>query len=780
MRSDHHVHRAVGQPAQRFRHLGIALEPAHRPDHDWERRVPFGKSGLVLRRKQRGGHQHGDLLAVLHRLERGAHRDLGLAVADVATDEPVHRHRPFHVVLDLVDRGKLVGRLHVGERVLQLPLPGCVRAERVPGRGHPRRVQPDQLRGDLPHRLAGAPLGLGPVGTAEPVQRGRLTTDVPGDLIKLIGRHVEPVGRLAAPAGRVLDDQVLPDRALDAAAGHLQVPPHAVLLMHDVVAPRELERVDTAAAPARHPPGVPRAGVLSRDVRLGQHGKPHRLPGEPVRKEPGRHARHSRLRRLVEVAEPGAEALPAKHLGQPLRRAMAFGNQRHPPALAQPAAHVGQGTGSITTVRRRRACPEPDRGPVALLPGFRFGVLRQAGRLAGALERRDRPPGQFQVVGGCPKLADRHERGRPQVHRRLPARGRVDPGRFEELPAGADKIGGPRPDPLGIAGKHHTAGWHVVEEQFHLRGEHGRERFHALHDDALGELAEHVGEAGMIGGKLFRTLPDRRCQQQFPARRRPQPFAGWPEAALVGHPEVAGLLDGVAEQLHPDRMLFGRREHVENAAAHRHLAAPLHQVGARVTDFDEPGQHLFEVGGVARLERYRLDLSQAAHHGLQQCPHRGDHSRDRRGPRAGPAGVSEPAQDRQTLAGGVRPGREPLVRQRLPRREVGHAFGRQQRAERGSQILGFPRGGRHREQEPAALARSPGEGGAEQRAQRGRRGHVGALATGAANFGGECGGHTGDLPELGIVRYGFKQTAETHGFPVNAVVYGQHERPART
>ena len=28
------------------------------------------------------------------------------------------------------------------------------------------------------------------------------------------------------------------------------------------------------AAPARHPPGLPRAGVLARDVRLGEHGKP--------------------------------------------------------------------------------------------------------------------------------------------------------------------------------------------------------------------------------------------------------------------------------------------------------------------------------------------------------------------------------------------------------------------------------------------------------------------------------------------------------------------------
>jgi hypothetical protein len=45
----------------------------------------------VLLRQHRRRHQHGDLFAVHHRGERGAHGDLGLAVPDVATDEPVHR-----------------------------------------------------------------------------------------------------------------------------------------------------------------------------------------------------------------------------------------------------------------------------------------------------------------------------------------------------------------------------------------------------------------------------------------------------------------------------------------------------------------------------------------------------------------------------------------------------------------------------------------------------------------------------------------------------------------
>ena len=51
--------------------------------------------------QQCGGHQDGDLLAVLYGLERGADSDLGLAVADVAADHPVHRDGLLHIGLDL-------------------------------------------------------------------------------------------------------------------------------------------------------------------------------------------------------------------------------------------------------------------------------------------------------------------------------------------------------------------------------------------------------------------------------------------------------------------------------------------------------------------------------------------------------------------------------------------------------------------------------------------------------------------------------------------------------
>ena len=56
-----------------------------------------------------GRHEHRHLALALHRLERGADRDLGLAVSDVAHEEPVHGTRPFHVTFDVGGGGALVG-----------------------------------------------------------------------------------------------------------------------------------------------------------------------------------------------------------------------------------------------------------------------------------------------------------------------------------------------------------------------------------------------------------------------------------------------------------------------------------------------------------------------------------------------------------------------------------------------------------------------------------------------------------------------------------------------
>ena len=107
------------------------LEPAERPQVHGEPGEALLEGLEVLLHEQRRRHEHGDLLAVLDGLERGAHGDLGLAEADVAREQAVHRDRPLHVGLHLVDGLQLVGGLGERERLLELALPRGVRAERV-------------------------------------------------------------------------------------------------------------------------------------------------------------------------------------------------------------------------------------------------------------------------------------------------------------------------------------------------------------------------------------------------------------------------------------------------------------------------------------------------------------------------------------------------------------------------------------------------------------------------------------------------------------------------
>ena len=230
----------------------------------------------MLLHQQGGRHQHRDLLAVLDRLEGGPHRDLGLAVTDVAADEAVHGDGALHVGLDLVDGAELVGGLDVGEGVLELALPRGVGRERVTRRGHPRRVELDQLGRDLLDVLARPALGLLPVAAAHAVERRLLATDVAGHLVELVGRHEQPVTGLPALGGCVLEDEVLAGGTADRALHHLDELAHAVLFMDDEVAGLELEGVDLVAPPRRHLAHVLGRATLARGARevgLGDEGE---------------------------------------------------------------------------------------------------------------------------------------------------------------------------------------------------------------------------------------------------------------------------------------------------------------------------------------------------------------------------------------------------------------------------------------------------------------------------------------------------------------------------
>ena len=91
MRRDDDVHRAALDAFERRLRFLAGAEARQRFDAHRPVREPIAEVRDVLLREQRGRHEHGHLLARLHGDERRAHRDFGLAEADVAADDAIHR-----------------------------------------------------------------------------------------------------------------------------------------------------------------------------------------------------------------------------------------------------------------------------------------------------------------------------------------------------------------------------------------------------------------------------------------------------------------------------------------------------------------------------------------------------------------------------------------------------------------------------------------------------------------------------------------------------------------
>ena len=203
--------------------------------------------GVVLRGEDGRRDEDRDLLAVLGRLERGAQRDLGLAVADVADDQPVHRPDALHVGLDLGHGPQLVDGLLVRERGLHLRLPRRVGREGVALAPAARRVEREQLLGEVRDGLADALLRPQPLRAAELGERRALAARVARDPRDLLDRDVDPV------AARERQLEVVALLAVAAAPEHLLVAGDAVVDVDDEVARASAARGCRAGRPAASP-----------------------------------------------------------------------------------------------------------------------------------------------------------------------------------------------------------------------------------------------------------------------------------------------------------------------------------------------------------------------------------------------------------------------------------------------------------------------------------------------------------------------------------------------
>ena len=104
---------------------------------------------------------------------------------------------------------------------------------------------------------------------------------------------------------------------------------------------------------------------------------------------------------------------------------------------------------------------------------------------------------------------------------------------------------------------------------------------------------------------LAGALAHRGGQQQLAARRELHALDRLGQRPLVGDRERADLLDLVAEELDAHGVVGGRREDVEDAAAHGELAAAGDHVDPRVREVDEGRRRCRRGRGPALRRRAR-------------------------------------------------------------------------------------------------------------------------------------------------------------------------------
>src|SRR5579885_85081 len=234
MRADNNINLAQGQILQDLLLLLLRAEAAEQFHAHRVSLQAFFKGIKVLEGQNGGWNQDSDLALVEDGLEGGAQGHLGLSIADITTDQAIHRPGALHIDLDLLDSAGLVGSFFIGESVLQFLQPGLLRIgwESVAGSCLPGAIELEQVASDLLDALFRTRLGARPLGGAELAQsRDRVAhPDEARHTVELVGWNIEFIGSgganqqvLALHAGRIELDQSL--EASD-----------AVLLVDDVIA----------------------------------------------------------------------------------------------------------------------------------------------------------------------------------------------------------------------------------------------------------------------------------------------------------------------------------------------------------------------------------------------------------------------------------------------------------------------------------------------------------------------------------------------------------------
>ena len=244
-------HRDLHRAARDVRaHLGqLRRRSPHQPREQLDAHVrhPRAQHAQVLRREHGRRREEGHLPPVGDGAIDGAHRHLGLAEADVAADQPVHRPRAVHHVLaDRLEAQVLVGRRLKRKAVGPLLVLGPVRPARHAGEVLALGVHLEQVGRDGEHARRRLELPLLPrLLRAQPIQP-----------------HVDALHLLLGLALEELDVVAVREEDLEVAVAKLDA--QILLAVLDLVALVVPRRRDLL--PLEEPVEAPNAIALVDDV----------------------------------------------------------------------------------------------------------------------------------------------------------------------------------------------------------------------------------------------------------------------------------------------------------------------------------------------------------------------------------------------------------------------------------------------------------------------------------------------------------------------------------
>jgi len=381
--------------------------------------------------------------------------------------------------------------------------------------------------------------------------------------------QVEPVGGdEQAVAARELEHHEIAVEAAALGAAQAHVLGHTVIHMDHVVADLEIAEIGQEhLAPATL--GFGPAFDLAEQVAFGEHDQPglRQLEAVAQQRDLDGHPRHGEVVLVEDLAQPFDAALGAHDADDAL-------------ALVEPAAHVGGHLGHPAGVAARLTARDVE---------FGLGLLR---RIAGQFLQEHPRGGEFfsnrpsvaVELGGrwedtVLRLLVRHAQVVIRAHELLVgAVGLVDDG--DEVACVGEQVartltGQPR---QGLE----TGPVTLLLETFEQLTE--RADRVAVADRLPRGVLEEAGDASyrIVGRRILRARGD----------DDPVELAG---RALVVGVEGADRVHGIAEQLDPDRLVGGRREHVHDAPAPGDLTGCAHDVHAAVTELDRVEHEL--VGG---------------------------------------------------------------------------------------------------------------------------------------------------------------------------------------